>query len=192
MSDTAEPAAAEPTPEANPAPEAVEPATAPPAEGTPEPEAPEEFDAARALAQVRKANAQAKAMRERAQAAETKAQTLEASANEAATLRAELMRTQVALDLGIPMAIMKRIQGDTVEELKADAEEFLGQMVPKTPARAPGTTRPVEAMQTGSGKAGGTGPVQYTQADLERMKPDAVAAALAAGQLADLMGGKSP
>jgi len=162
------------------------------ASDTPAPEAtpnadPEPFDAAKALERVRKATAEAKAMRERAKLAEEKVVTLEATAAETATLKQRLMRTEVALELGLPMTIAKRLQGDTAEAMRADAEELLTQMQPKGPARA-GSTRPVESLQTGSGKANGSGPVQLTQQELDRMKPDAIVAAKAAGQLNDLLG----
>lgn len=148
---------------------------------------PEPFDAAKALERVRKATAEAKAMRERAKLAEEKVVTLEATAAETATLKQQLMRTEVALELGLPMTIAKRLQGDTPEAMRADAEELLTQMQPKAPARV-GSTRPVESLQPGSGKANGQGPVQLTQADLDRMKPEAVLAAKAGGQLDTLLG----
>ena len=92
-------------------PEAPEAATAtdeaaPEATATDTPD--DTFDAARALEKIRKVNAEAKAMRDRAKAAEDKVATLEASATETAKLREQLMRAEVALELGLPATLAKR------------------------------------------------------------------------------------
>ena len=142
------------------------------------------FDATRALDKIRKVNAEAKAMRDRAKAAEDKVATLEADASEVPKLRESLMRAEVALELGLPMSLAKRLQGATAEEMKADAETLLALVAPKAPKQQ----RPVEALQPGSGKADPSVPAQLTRAELQGMKPEQIVAAKAAGQLNDLLG----
>lgn len=108
------------------APEAEAPAT----ETTPDPA--DDFDAARALEKIRKANAEAKSLRERAKnaedaktAAELRAATLEADANRVADLEAQLVRERVARRLGLPDPLVDRLKGGTEEEVMADAEQLL-------------------------------------------------------------------
>lgn len=147
------------------------------------------FDATRALEKIRKANAEAKALRDRAKTAEDKVATLEASATETAKLREQLMRAEVALDLGLPAALAKRLQGDTPEAMKADAEALLALVAPK--AAAPKPTRPVESLQTGTGTGTPGTPTQLSRSDLRGMSPEAIVAAKAEGRLNDLLGVKN-
>ena len=93
------------------------------------------WDSERALAKIRKANAEAKRLRERVKEAEAKADTavsLETQLAEAKAERdkavAEAMRTKVAHAYGLPPEIASRLQGDSQEELQADAEKLLGIM----------------------------------------------------------------
>lgn len=115
-----------------------------PEETTPPEGAPEEpFDEARAQAKIRKANAEAQALRARLKAAEAKAAKLDElenankseqqraiEAREAAEKRAEaaeqrLLRLEIAAEKGLTPAQAKRLVGSTREELEADADELL-------------------------------------------------------------------
>nr|DAP09029.1 MAG TPA: protein of unknown function (DUF4355) [Caudoviricetes sp.] len=110
------------------------------------------WDSERALAKIRKANAEAKRLRERVKEAEAKADTavsLETQLAEAKEERdkavAEAMRTKVAHAYGLPPEIASRLQGDSQEELQADAEKLLGIMeagrrpVKRAPLNPPAT-----------------------------------------------------
>ena len=56
-----------------------------------------------------------------------------------AEIEATSLRQKVALDKGIPAALVARLQGATEEELAADADALLGLMnAPRTPAPDPG------------------------------------------------------
>lgn len=139
------------------APEAAQPVTEDQdPQGAPE-AAEESFDATRALEKIRKANAEAKSLRDRAKAAEEAKNAAEdkvKAAQEAAAripeLESRLLRAEVALELGIPASLAKRLVGGTREELLADAEELMATVAPKA---GPKQVRPVESLQPGSGKA---------------------------------------
>lgn len=176
------------------APEAAEttPETAPAAD-PPAPDPGEEFDAARALEKIRKANAEAKQLRERAKSAEDRATNLEAQAARAAELEAQLVRERVARRMGVQDdEVVAFWKGTTEEEVLSSAEKFLTKAMeigrPKMPAAPP--TRPVESLQPGSGTPQQSGPVQMSESDLAHMTPAQIQAARVAGQLADLMAGK--
>lgn len=160
---------------------------------TPEPptEPGEDFDPARAMDKIRKANAEARSQRERAKAAEDAKAAAEAqaaaaqeSAAEVPTLRAQLLRAEVALDLGLPAALAKRLVGGTREELLADAEELLATVAPAKP----GASKPVESLAPGSGRGTQQGPQQLTREDVRGMAPEAIEAARVAGRLNQLLG----
>lgn len=153
----------------------------------------EPFDAPRALEKIRKANSEAKALRERAKAAEDatataeqKAKDLEAQAARVSDLEAQLTRERVARKLGLPDALVDRLRGTTEVEVLADAESLVALVAPKSkPAR------PVESLQTGTGVPAPNTPPQLTRSDLAGMAPAQIEQARAAGQLADLMAGKT-
>lgn len=110
----------------------------------PEPDA-EPFDAARALAKIKKANSEAKAQRDRAKAAEEKAEGLAPKAREAAEQR-------VARRLGLPDTaevdeFLSRLKGETVDELAEDAERLLSLLAPKD--KPPTKTKPTERLRGG-------------------------------------------
>ena len=96
----------------------------------------EAWDKERALRKIRKANAEAKALRERAKAAEEAAKATPDLKAKNAQLEAENLRLQVALELGLPAQIASRLQGGTREELLTDAEEFMKLLGAKTPPTA--------------------------------------------------------
>lgn len=106
---------------------------------------PETFDAARALAKIKKANSEARTQRERAKAAEEKAQGLEPAKRDAALQR-------VARRLNLPDteevdSFLARLQGDTVDDLAEDAERLLSLLAPKDTKST--TRRPKEALRGG-------------------------------------------
>ncbi len=96
----------------------------------------EPWDKERALRKIRKANSEAKALRERAKAAEEAAKATPDLKAKNTQLEAENLRLQVALELGLPAQIASRLQGGTREELLTDAEEFLKLLGTKTPPTA--------------------------------------------------------
>lgn len=106
---------------------------------------PEEFDAARALAKIKKANSEAKTQRERAKAAEEKVKGLEPAARDAALQR-------VARRLSLPDTeqvdeFLSRLKGETVDELAEDAERLLSLIAPKEPKST--ERKPKEALRGG-------------------------------------------
>lgn len=142
------------------APEATEPDAQTPDATQPEPG--DDFDAARAMDKIRKANAEAKALRDRAKAAEdakaaalTEVETAKQEAAQVPTLKAQLLRAEVALELGLPASLAKRLVGGTRDELLADAEELLATVTPA--AKGSKASRPVESLAPGSGPTS-TGP----------------------------------
>lgn len=96
----------------------------------------EAWDKERALRKIRKANAEAKALRERAKTAEEAAKATPDLQAKNTQLEAENLRLQVALELGLPAQVASRLQGGTREELLADAEAFMKLLGAKTPPTA--------------------------------------------------------
>lgn len=114
-------------------------------EGEDEPEG--GWDQARALEKIRKANAEAKALRDRAKAAEGKAATADEALARAETAEKKLLRVTEAVKLGLPVELADRLQGDTPEEIAEDAEKLLALFSPgKTPAP---TNRPKPNLRGG-------------------------------------------
>lgn len=122
-------------------------------EGADEPDSPEEpdepadepFDAARALAKIKKANSENAALRKAKKAAEEKVQGLEPAARDAALQR-------VARRLSLPDneqvdSFLDRLKGDTVDELAEDAERLLSLIAPKDPKST--ERKPKEALRGG-------------------------------------------
>ena len=177
-----------------PAPEATPPADpttdTPPVDMATDPPADDvsTFDPEKALAKIRKQNAENAALRTAKKAAEDKAAASAADASEVPKLREQLMRAEVALELGLPMTLAKRLQGATADEMRADAEELLAQVARPKANPIPLASKPVENLQPGSGKADQSGPAQLTRTDLAGMKPEQIEAARVAGQLNTLLG----
>lgn len=103
----------------------------------------EEFDADRAKSKIRKANSEAKNLRQRVkelEQAELKLREIEDgekselqrlqeqlqdAEKRAGTAQMESLRLQVAHDKGLSPSQARRLSGSTLEELEADAEELL-------------------------------------------------------------------
>lgn len=110
-----------------------------------------EFDAAAATAKIRKANQEAKNLRDRAKNAEQEAAANKEGAEKVPALEAEIMRLRIALKHGLPENLAKRLSGDTEEELLADAEELLS-MFPG--GKQPPTQQPRERLRGGGDPTG--------------------------------------
>lgn len=121
----------------------------------------EPWDKERALRKIRKANAEAKALRERAKAAKEAAKATPDLKAKNTQLEAENLRLQVALELGLPAQIASRLQGGTREELLTDAEEFMKLLGTKTPP----TTKPTN----GFGETHTNTPVSGKPIDLDEL-----------------------
>lgn len=121
------------------------------------PEAPEEadtvedettedtFDKDRALAKIKKANQEAASLRKRATEAEAKAKENEGKSQRVSELEGELLRLRVGVKLGLPEALVSRLQGGTEEELAQDAQALLEMFSTK----APPTQQPKERLRGG-------------------------------------------
>lgn len=96
-----------------------------------------DWDPERARRKIRKANAEAQALRERTKTAEAKAAAADQATQELDAAKAENLRLRVALKFGLDEKIAKRLQGATEEELLQDAEELLSFMAPATPKSKP-------------------------------------------------------
>lgn len=94
---------------------------------------PDEFDSQTTLTKIRKLNAEAAALRKRAKEAEEKAATVTERDSEIAALKAQNLRLRVGATLGLPQQLLSRLQGETEEEIMADAETLLALFEKKTP-----------------------------------------------------------
>ena len=95
-------------------------------------------DTAKLLAKVRKTNSENRALRERTKQAEAKAEGAGETAKRATELEAENLRLKLAIKHGIPEKLLSRLNGDTEDELLADAQELMELFeVKKPPTRKP-------------------------------------------------------
>lgn len=109
----------------------------------------EEFDANRALAKIRKSNAEAEALRKRAKAAEAKAASVDDLTRERDALALQVRQLKVGGEYGLPAALAERLRGDSEEEMKKDAEQLLAIFERRTPpSQTPRTSEPAGATQT--------------------------------------------
>ena len=115
----------------------------------PEGEQPEPFDQERAMAKIRKANQEARALRAKAKAAEAKASTADQAEARAEKAEAQLLKLRVAMKYSLPEQLASRLNGTTEEELTKDAEELLQMFTPKVPSG-----RPKPELRPGSGPSG--------------------------------------
>lgn len=102
------------------------------------------WDPEKAREKIRKANAEAKALRERAKAAEDKAKGAADAEKRAADLESKLLRMQVGYKYGLPEDLVDRLRGDSEEALAADAEKLLDMIAPKKTG-----SKPVEKLRPG-------------------------------------------
>lgn len=106
----------------------------------------EAWDPERARRKIGKVNSENKALRERATKAEQKAASVDDLTKENGGLKSTLLQLEVGYELGLPLAIAKRLQGSTREELLADAEALVELVAP---AKKPATRKPTEALRGG-------------------------------------------
>lgn len=106
----------------------------------------EAWDPERARRKIGKINSENKALRERATKAEEKAASVDDLSQENGSLKASVLQLEVGYELGLPLAIAKRLQGATREEMLADAEALV-ELV--SPAKRPPSNRPTETLRGG-------------------------------------------
>lgn len=106
----------------------------------------EAWDPERAKRKISKVNSENKALRERATEAEKKAASVDELTQENGGLKATVLQLEVGYELGLPLAIAKRLQGSNREEMLADAEALVELVAP---AKKPGTRKPTEALRGG-------------------------------------------
>lgn len=105
-----------------------------------------EFDPDKAADRIRKLQSEAKNLRERTKAAEEKIGDVDALTKAKSDLAAENLRLTVGYELGLPMALAKRLTGATREELIADADELVKIA---GAGRGPAQRKPVEDLRGG-------------------------------------------
>lgn len=116
------------------------------------------WDSERAMAKIKKINAENKRLRDRAKAAESEAEkSAKDLTSENESLKERLLRLEVANELGLPATIADRLQGTTRDEVVADAEELLKLIGPKRP----GTQKPGNPFGEGHGTESGQGAIDY-------------------------------
>lgn len=104
-----------------------------------------DFDADKAAARIAKVQSENKNLRERLKAAEPKAKSADDNQQKISALEAKNLRYEVAFDLGLPKELAMRLQGETKDEMVADAEA----LVKLVGGRAPATRRPIESLRGG-------------------------------------------
>lgn len=146
---TTDPVTTDPAPVVDP----VEPVTDPVEDPAEDPK--EEFDPDKAREKIRKANSEAKALRERAKAAEAERDASKGAGERVTALEAENMRLKVAVKLNgaLPADLIERLRGSTEEEMIEDAEKLLAHFE----KRKPPTNQPREKLR-GGGDPTGTEP----------------------------------
>ena len=113
---------------------------------SPEDDRDEAWDPERAKRKISKVNSENKALRDRAAKAEEKAASVDDLTKENGGLKATVLQLEVGYELGLPLAIAKRLQGSTREEMLADAETLV-ELV--SPTKRPPTNRPAETLRGG-------------------------------------------
>lgn len=105
----------------------------------------EAWDPERAKRKIGKVNSENKALRERATAAEKKAAGVDELQQQTQTLGSENLRLRVGYELGLPLEIAMRLQGEDRDSMVKDAEKLVELIAPtKRP-----TQRPTEALRGG-------------------------------------------
>jgi hypothetical protein len=123
----------------------------------PDEDTPEEWDPKRAKSKIAKLNREAAGLRQKAQEGEKVPELSE----KVTALEAQNLRLEVALDLGLPMAVAKRLNGTTREEIQQDAEELLGMLAP--------SPKPVSQKPTVRLSGGGAPDAEPEETDLEKI-----------------------
>ena len=138
----------------------AEQADAPEADDEQEPDWRKDFDADKAAQRINKLSSEARNLRERTKAAEKKAGDVDTLTKTNDDLTRENLRLQVGYELGLPLALARRLSGSTRDELIADAEELVqiagGRVAPQR--------KPIEALRTG-----GEGDKEPEETDLTKI-----------------------
>ena len=103
------------------------------------------FDAAKALAKIKRINSENANLRAAKKAAEEKAAKVDEKDARITALEVDLLRVRTGAKLGLPDKLIDRLRGTTEEEITADAEELLKVVA----GRVPPSQRPQD-------RAGGT------------------------------------
>lgn len=111
----------------------------------------EKFDAERAREKIRKLNSESKNLRKRAAEAEEKAKGAGEKDEKLTALEAENLRLKIGLKHGLPESVLKRLSGNTEEELLQDAEELMELFAG---SKKPPTNRPKEQLRGGTDPTG--------------------------------------
>lgn len=104
----------------------------------------EGFDSEKAREKIRKINSENRNLRKRAATAEEKAKGLDEKDRKLSALEADNMRLRVAVKHGLPESLVKRLSGNTEEEILQDAEELMELFGTK----APPSQRPKEKLRS--------------------------------------------
>ena len=104
------------------------------------------FDPDKAAARITKLQSEAKNLRERAKKAEEKANGVDEKDQTISKLERTTLRYEVAFDLGLPKELAMRLQGDSKEEMLADAEQLVRLVGSPKPTQQ---RKPVEALRGG-------------------------------------------
>lgn len=126
----------------------------------------DKFDADKAREKIRKANSEAKNLRDRAVKAEQEAAANKGSSEKVTALEAENLKLRIAVKHGLPESLVKRLTGSTEEELLQDAEELL-EMFGKSGTKPP-SNKPREQLRGGGNADDATDPT----ADLDKFAAD--------------------
>lgn len=115
-------------------------------ESPPEDDKDEAWNPERARRKIGKVNSENKALRDRATTAEKKAASVDDLTEENGGLKATVLQLEVGYELGLPLAIAKRLQGSNREEMLADAEALVELVAP---TKRPPSNRPTEQLRGG-------------------------------------------
>lgn len=103
------------------------------------------FDAEKAAAKIRKINSENANLRKRAKDAESKVKDDGEKTQRVTALESENLRLRVAVKHGLPEALVKRLSGETEEEMLEDAEDLMKLFGSK----APPSSTPKERLRGG-------------------------------------------
>lgn len=135
---------------------------------------------------LRKANKEAESLRLKLKAFEDRDKTeqqlladkAETVQREVEKLRAEALRSKVALAKGLPATLAERLRGDDEDSLMADADALLSLVKP---------ARPSGDVDQGARTNNGGGKGQWAEADLKGKSPEQIAKAFTDGLLDDVL-----
>lgn len=105
-----------------------------------------DFDPDKAAARISKLQSESKNLRERVKTAEKKNEDVDSLTQANSSLALENTRLQVGYELGLPLALARRLQGGTRDEMLADADELLKIA---GAGKAPAQRKPIEALRGG-------------------------------------------